>query len=272
MTEVPRPDQAALLSTGVVARILDLSQGGIRAMIDSHRLPEPQWMTQGLRVERVYTQEWLILALDRLHSDQIIAPDEMQSPFVPAGWGEFVLRFDSEDWKLAEIARTLAATEALWNLCNRAVGVPPESVAPISVKRMSSGSPLDLLIQVGPIGAGVSVAVGLLLLAVKNAGDLGGAIPKFFAEWHEQRARQVRGKTDLKRARLEAAEFESEASARLSEMKTRPRVSEIARHDPRELSALPEPETRPRRMFIDSDSQSPKAISSDSSGRPELGE
>jgi hypothetical protein len=41
MKTTPQPDQTALVSTGVVARLLGLDQNAIRGMIELETLPEP---------------------------------------------------------------------------------------------------------------------------------------------------------------------------------------------------------------------------------------
>jgi hypothetical protein len=49
-------------------------------------------MSLGKRVERVYTQEWLLLAMEALRDRRLLS-DELKSPFVPVGYEQFAIRF-----------------------------------------------------------------------------------------------------------------------------------------------------------------------------------
>jgi hypothetical protein len=257
MRTTPQPDQTALVSTGVVARILGLESNAIRAMIETETLPEPQWVSVGTRVERAYTQEWLLLALNQLRDRQLPGFRGLRSPFVPEGSLQFALRFDSEHWTLSEILQTLSATDALWRLCNIAAGSTGDGIPPFNVRRLSAGSPMDLLGTVQAVAGGLGLPTGaaVFVWAVKNAGNIGGAIPKFLAEWREQSARADRGKIDQLRAKLELAEFAEEAEERLADMKRLPSITDPVAHDPVALELVSKVETRPRPMFIETKSR-----------------
>ncbi|SDH29709.1 hypothetical protein [Agrococcus jejuensis] len=243
MAKTPQPDDAALLSTGIVASILGLRQDAIRGMIELGTLPEPQWMSLGRRVERVYTQEWLLLALDRERHERLEHFVQLSSPLVPRDSVQFALRFPSESWTVEEIARTLVATESLWGLCQEVLNLEASAAPALQVRRMSAGSPLDVLVTVAntPVpGFGLAgiAAASLFVYVVRNAEKIGGALPSIVASWREQRARALNAKVDLAIAEDRVAEFERESAARFAAMKVAPEATELAERDERAARAL----------------------------------
>lgn len=82
MVNVPTPKEASYLSTGVVARALGIDAAAVRSMISAGSLPQPQWITLGSTVERIYSLEWLLLAGEKVNSRRLsgleyeISPDD----------------------------------------------------------------------------------------------------------------------------------------------------------------------------------------------------
>jgi hypothetical protein len=129
------------MSTGVVAHALELDPKAMRAMIEIGTLPAPQWF--GRRRERVYSLEWLLLASEQLNARRLpgLESEPRQDQFV-----QFVLRFEQTDWGVDEVAQKLHAINNLWELCARTfVSESGEVAPPLKVRRLSAGSPLDLL-------------------------------------------------------------------------------------------------------------------------------
>ena len=83
--------EISYLSTGVVSRALGLDQAAVRAMIAIGTLPQPQWMTLGSRVERVYSLEWLVLAREQLN---LLVLPGLEFEIAPENTVQFALRFD----------------------------------------------------------------------------------------------------------------------------------------------------------------------------------
>ena len=83
------------MSTGVVARALELDPKVVRAMVDIGSLPSPQWMNLGNRRERVYSLEWLLLASEQLNARRLpgLESELGQDQFI-----QFALRFEKTDW------------------------------------------------------------------------------------------------------------------------------------------------------------------------------
>jgi hypothetical protein len=131
------------MSTGVVAHALELDPKAMRAMIEIGTLPAPQWINLGRRRERVYSLEWLLLASEQLNARRLpgLESEPRQDQFV-----QFVLRFEQTDWGVDEVAQKLHAINNLWELCARTfVSESGEVAPPLKVRRLSAGSPLDLL-------------------------------------------------------------------------------------------------------------------------------
>jgi hypothetical protein len=131
------------MSTGVVAHALELDTKAMRAMIEIGTLPAPQWINLGRRRERVYSLEWLLLASEQLNARRLpgLESEPRQDQFV-----QFVLRFEQTDWGVDEVAQKLHAINNLWELCARTfVSESGEVAPPLKVRRLSAGSPLDLL-------------------------------------------------------------------------------------------------------------------------------
>jgi hypothetical protein len=110
-------------------------------MIEIGTLPAPQWL--GRRREWVYSLEWLLLASEQLNARRLpgLESEPRQDQFV-----QFVLRFEQTDWGVDEVAQKLHAINNLWELCARTfVSESGEVAPPLKVRRLSAGSPLDLL-------------------------------------------------------------------------------------------------------------------------------
>jgi len=238
-------------------------------MIELETLPEPQWMSLGRKVERVYTQEWLLLAMEALRDRRLLNSD-LKSPFVPEGYKQFAIRFNSSDWTLEEIVATLDATNHLWRLCNAAVGVDTDDVGPLRVRRLSAGSPMDILVTIREFAAaagGPAAAAAFFIWVLKNPEKVAGALPRAIAEWREQWARVTRAGTDQRRARLERERFEEDTKVALESMKNTPSVTGLATNDPVSLTIQFDDESRPRKRFFavdapEADEDTPKAIES----------
>lgn len=216
-------------------------------MIELGTLPEPQWMTLGRRVERVYSQEWVLLALDQLEERQLPGFERLSSPFVPRGTTQFVVRFDSGTWTLQELVSTLSATQRLWDICNDAFDASPEERQPIVVQRLQAGSPLDLLITVAN-AAGLTTppaVAALLAWILKNPDKVSGIIPSFLAGWHEGWARVDKGKLERAKTKAALAEFDEQVRSARDEMKSPPAVTDFARRNEDPL-ALEAPPKKPR--------------------------
>jgi hypothetical protein len=221
-------------------------------MIEQQTLPQPQWMALGKRVERVYTQEWLLLAMDALRERHLF-DSQLKSPFVPRGYEQFAIRYPSSEWTLEEIVSTLAATNRLWQLCNSAVGGDNDELRQLPVRRLSAGSPMDILVTIQSVAhsiGGPGAAAALLIWVLKNPEKVVSAVPRAVAEWREQWTRVTRAGTNRQRAKLERTQFETEAAHALKEMKGAPTVTGLATNDPKPLALSSDTEARPRQHFL----------------------
>jgi len=219
MVNAPTPNQASYLSTGVVSRALGLDQAAVRAMIKSGSLPEPQWMTLGNTVERIYSLEWLVLASERVNGLRLSG---LEFEISPENTVQFALRFNRNQWSLGDVARKLAAVESLWTLCARVMSTDEAVPTPeLHIRRLSAGSPLDLLAWVdqdwqGLLGAGG--LVGLFLYVLKNPDKVAGAIPRAVAAWREEWALADEAAIHRALARIDRKRFKIEANRLLSDL------------------------------------------------------
>lgn len=219
MVNTPTPQRASYLSTGVVSRALGLDQAAVRAMIKSGALPEPQWMTLGSSVERIYSLEWLVLANEKVNVRRLSG---LEYEIAPPNSVQFAIRFERTNWTLADVTRKLAALEALWNLCARSLSTDDELPTPeMHVRRLSAGSPLDLLAWVGEDWRGIAGAgglVGLFIYILKSPDKVAGAIPRAVAAWREEWALADEAALHRASARIDLKRFDAEATRLLGEL------------------------------------------------------
>lgn len=239
MASNSEPEGVPFMSTGVVARALELDPKAVRAMIESGTLPVPQWMNLGHRRERVYSLEWLLLASEQLNARRLpgLESELRQDQFV-----QFALRFEQTDWGVGEVAHKLDAINNLWELCTRTFASESgEATPPLKVRRLSAGSPLDLLAIVEQYGNGLLGAGGaaaLFIYVLKNPDKIAGAIPRAIAAWRggwadadDARVRQRVASSDRKR-------FEAEARDLLKAIDAKPSQTALSGDDTRSLEAV----------------------------------
>lgn len=196
MSHVFADTPPAFLSTGAVARILGRKPDEIRALIDSGYLPQPQLMSMGRRIERVYSQEWVALAEEAENSQRL---DGLESWHPPEGVSQFVIRLDQTVWKLPDAVERLDAIDRLWHACMAALGVEQSEVPVLDVRRLSAGSPLDVLVWVAGLPV-TGVAIWLMRTAINSPEKLVGIIPRSVAGWHSSKADE----NDAKSRRIES--------------------------------------------------------------------
>jgi hypothetical protein len=222
MVNAPNPKQASYLSTGVVSRALGLDQAAVRAMIEIGTLPDPQWMTVGTRVERIYSLEWLVLASEQLNVRRLSG---LEFEIAPKNTVQFALRFERTNWALSDVTKKLVALGDLWNLCAITLGPNDETLPPsLHVRRLSAGSPLDLLAWVpenwpGLAGVGgVGGVVALFIYVLKNPEKVASAIPRSIAAWREGWASADEAAIHQASARINRKRFELESARILNEL------------------------------------------------------
>jgi hypothetical protein len=229
MVSTPNPEGASFLSTSVVSRALGLDANGVRAMIEIGTLPEPQWITFGSRVERIYSLEWLMLAREQLNSRRLTG---LEHAFDPTAMVQFVLRFERADWTLEEITQKLVALNELWKLCARTLSSDDDVATPtLNVRRLSAGSPLDLLAWVSQNWGGIVGTGGLASLfiyVIRNPEKVADAIPRALAAWREQWARADDAAVRQLDARLKRRQFESDAAELLKKIGAVPSDSALS--------------------------------------------
>jgi hypothetical protein len=227
------------MSTGVVARALELEPKALRAMIDSGTLPQPQWMSLGNRRERVYSLEWLMLASDQLNARRLPG---LESELLQEDNLQFALRFEQDNWGVGEVARKLEAIDALWELCAETFAAETGEVAPpLKVRRLSAGSPLDLLAVVEQYGEGllgVGGVAALFVYVLKNPDKVTGAIPRAIAAWRTGWANADEARIRQLVARADRKQFEAEASRLLKLIDSKPSKTALSGLDARSLEAV----------------------------------
>jgi hypothetical protein len=173
-------------------------------------------MTLGTRVERIYSLEWLVLASEQLN---VIRLSGLEFEIAPENTIQFALRFERANWTLAEITRKLVAIDALWNLCAATLGTGDEAHLPsLHVRRLSAGSPLDLLAWVSQHGVGVGGAAALFIYVLKNPDKVVGALPRSIAAWREGWADADDAAIHRLTARINRKRFESDAARILEDL------------------------------------------------------
>jgi hypothetical protein len=182
MSEAFSDTPPAFLSTGAVAHLLGLKPDQVRAKVDSGALPRPQLMSMGRRTERVYSQEWVVLADDAENTNRL---EGLESWLPPDDVSQFAIRIDQTGWTLPDAIKRLNAINNLWHACMAALEVDPSEVPELDVRRVSAGSPLDLLLW---IGGPASVGVWLMRTAINSPEKLVGLIPRTIAGWHNSKA------------------------------------------------------------------------------------
>lgn len=211
----------SFLSTGVVSAALGLTPDHLRAQIEIGLLPEPQWMSLGSRIERVYSLEWLILANEQINLQRLPG---MESELDSSEAVQFALRFDQEMWTLEQLAQKFGALNSLWNACVEMLDTDGTAgAAPLNVRRISAGSPLDILAWVsqnwtGLLGAGGIATVFTFVL--KHPSKVSEAIPRAIAGWwdqwgkvHDARVAHLESKVRRRQFELKAGELLRELDA-----------------------------------------------------------
>ncbi|KGJ72232.1 hypothetical protein GY21_16745 [Cryobacterium roopkundense] len=198
-------------------------------MIESGTLPEPQWITFGSRVERVYSLEWLLLASEQLNQRRLPG---MEDTFDSQNMVHLAVRFEHSDWTLDEISQKLVALNDLWKLCaatinpDQTVGLPG-----LTVRRLSAGSPLDLLASIslnwnGVLGTGGLAAMFIYL--VRNPTKVAEAIPRAVTAWRENWAKADEAKVHQLTAKIDRKDFEQKAKICLNKIDSVPSVTALS--------------------------------------------
>jgi hypothetical protein len=228
MPVTPNPSKAAFVSTGVVSRVLGVNQETVRAMIESGRLPEPQWMSLGSRFERVYSIEWLLLASEQVNLLRLPGLEHLLGPEEGI---QFALRFDQAEWTVDEISSRLSQVDALWRLCVDVVNPDKDMLAPeLTVRRLSAGSPLDFFAWVGDFAGDAAVpaaAATVMIYILRHPEELASAIPRAIASWRENWARADRARIEQVTARADRKLFELNAAALLGQIGETPSVTAL---------------------------------------------
>lgn len=201
-----------------------VTQAELRAMVDRGSLPEPDWVQSGQHRERIYSLEWLALAAERVNAARLPGFDE--DLIVPPDGVQITLRFDKEDWNVAEITATIAAVDSLWSACVRAAAADRwENIPPLTVRRMSAGSPLDLLMWVrdlGGVGLGIGGAASLLRYVLKHPESAFEALPRMAAAWHSGWAGVDAARLERLQSRAALDRFLAESEAAREQLGQRP--------------------------------------------------
>jgi hypothetical protein len=211
-----RRNSPSFLSTSLVAKIFGVKQDELRAMIDRGTLPEPNWMQVGSRVERIYSLEWLALASESVNLRRLPGFDD--NFIVPPDGVQVSIRFDRTSWDAAEIVRILSGLDALWVACIRAwePDIHPEAVPSLVIRRMSAGSPFDVLAwakDLGPVVLGVGGAASLLRYVMKHPESIADALPRVLAAWHAGWGRVDEAKMSRIQSRANLERFVAEVEA-----------------------------------------------------------
>ena len=180
MTDAFADTPPAFLSTGAVARLLGLKPDQVRSRVESGQLPRPQLMSMGRRTERVYSQEWVVLADEAENTRRL---DGLESWLPPDNVSQFAIRFERTDWTLVDAIERLTAIDRLWRACMNALDVHPSEIPELEVRRLSAGSPLDILIWIGGTGS-AGFGVWLMRTAINAPEKVAGLLPNLIAGWH----------------------------------------------------------------------------------------
>jgi hypothetical protein len=213
------------LSTSVVARLLGVKPDGVRAMIAAGTLPEPQWLNLGRRDERIYSLEWLALATEHLNERRLDGL-EIDHWIRPVDGLQIAVRIDRPEWSTRDAGLTILALSSLWDACIRAVESDASDDLPsLTVRRLSAGSPLDLLawVHVGAGVAGAGGAASLFMYVLKHPERVSSAIPRLVAGWRQGWAEASDAKLRLLQSRQNLERFAKEAQEALTELGSDPR-------------------------------------------------
>jgi hypothetical protein len=183
-------------------------------MIAAGTLPEPQWLHLGRRQERIYSLEWLALATDHLNVRRLDGL-EIDNLIRPRDGLQLAVRIDRPHWSARHAGGVVVALSDLWDSCISAV--EPDTMEPLpqlEVRRLSAGSPLDLLGWIH-VGTGIVTAGGaasLFMYVLKHPQRVSAAIPRLIAGWHEgwaevdeAKLRRITSKENLEKFEADAA-------------------------------------------------------------------
>lgn len=197
-------------------------------MIAAGTLPEPQWLNLGRRDERIYSLEWLALATEHLNERRLNGL-EIDHWIRPVDGLQIAVRINRPEWSARDAGLTILALSSLWDACIRAVEPDASDDLPsLAVRRMSAGSPLDLLAWVhvgaGVVGAdGADGAASLFMCVLKHPERVSSAIPRLVAGWRQGWAEASDAKLRLLQSRQNVARFLEEAQPAVSELGSHPR-------------------------------------------------
>jgi hypothetical protein len=219
MVNPPTPKAASFLSTGVVSRALGIDAITVRGMISSGSLPEPQWMTTGNSVERIYSLEWLLLANEKVNNRRLTG---LEYEIAPNQAIQFAFRFEQASWTLSEVSKKIAGVDALWDLCASTLSPGEDILAPaMNVRRLSAGSPLDVLAWIPenwPSVVGAGGLASFFIYAMKSPDKVAGAIPRFVTAWRNGWADADDAAIRRIESRENRARFETEAAKHLRDI------------------------------------------------------
>lgn len=124
------------------------------------------------------------------------------------------------------MTRKLVALEALWNLCAQTLSASDDVSPPsMNIRRLSAGSPLDLLAWASenwPGLAGAGGLVSLFIYVIKSPDKVAGAIPRFISSWRDGWADADDAAVRRVTSRANRERFEREAARHLEELSVRP--------------------------------------------------
>jgi len=211
-----RRDTPSFLSTSVVAKMFGVKQSELRAMIDRGTLPEPDWIRAGTQTERIYSLEWLALASERVNALRL--PGFDRDLIVPPDGVQISLRFDRTTWNASEVVRIITGLDGLWAACVRALDpeVQTDDIPSLTIRRMSAGSPFDLLAwarDIGGLAIGVGGAASLLRFILKHPDSIPEAIPRMMAAWIAGWAKVDSAKLERLQSRQNLTRFVAEAES-----------------------------------------------------------
>lgn len=194
-------------------------------MIAAGTLPEPQWLNLGRRDERIYSLEWLALATEHLNQRRLDGL-EIDHWIRPVDGLQIAVRIDRRKWSARDAGLTILALSSLWDACIRAVEPDASGDLPsLTVRRMSAGSPLDLLawVHVGAGVVGAGGAASLFMYILKHPERVSSAIPRLVAGWRQGWAEASDAKLRLLQSRENVRRFVDEAQPALAELGSHPR-------------------------------------------------
>ena len=114
---------------------------------------------------------------------------------------------------------------------------------PLKVRRLSAGSPLDLLAIIQQYGNGLLGAGGvsaLFMYVLKNPDKVTGAIPRAIAAWRDESANADDARVRQLIARANRKNFEIEAGKLLREINAKPSQTALSGEDTHSLETVHE--------------------------------